>query len=258
MIWDPWQPSDAHYQHLQIVAHMTEPLLYTGRGLHLDGILAAAAYRDLDPRTRSRMPPISQPWAIDVAIPLGQWRVPVGDDFNGDERLLWRRPGRRGRDSRTRALWGWQATAELVTWEVYNVMAVRKRQPLAEMLRYTDARTLQISGGPLKAYDLAYPTVMAREIRWYAHGDLAEVTRLLTTHISGIGKKTNQGNGAVGRWQIDAADGEFQIVTANGQLLRRMPMNTGVSGVRREGAIRPPYHHLSRVVDAVEPEAWSC
>jgi CRISPR type IV-associated protein Csf3 len=240
---------------LRVVAHVTEPILYAGDGLHLDGILSAAAFEALDERTRRRMPPLSSPWAVDIDVPLARWGVDVGPDWSGDARLLWKQKGggaSRNRYSRT--LWGWCASAVQAEWQQHGTAEIRKRPELDQMRRYAKDRTADISSGPMKAYDLAFPTVFAPTLTWYALGDGARVLELLRRHIVAIGKKTRLGYGTVARWEVERVEADWSIAGPDGRLVRRMPRESGMVGQHSYGAIRPPYHHASRLVECVEPQ----
>jgi hypothetical protein len=223
---------------------MSEPVVYSGDLLHLDGVIAFAAYRDLDDRTRRRIPPISSPWAVDLRLPLSRWFCPAPEEGSCDPRLL-----KEGR------IWGWAASAEASAWAGRGVAEVRKRPPLDQMRRYASDRRVETGAGPLKAYDLVVPTVFAREVLWYAHGVRSEVERLLVRHAPAIGKKRGIGYGTVLRWRVEACGEDLSVVRADGTPARRMPASSGLVARAVRATIRPPYHHGSRVCDAVEPAA---
>lgn len=244
---------------MRVTAQMTEPIAYLGDLLHLDGLLHYAAYHDLDERTRKTIEPIeSAEWPQDFDLPLSIWSVPASKD--DDDRLLKSRNGlQRGRDAARRAgpgsdrrLWGWCASAaDESAWLGRGVTEVRKKPALAEMGRYTDAKRAHLGSGPMKAYDLAIPTVLALEVTWYAHGDPDRVRRLLTSYIPAIGKKRNLGHGTVRAWAVEPCD-EDRSVMHEGKPTRRLPLGA-VEGPQGHGGIRPPYYHHTRQIPSVEP-----
>lgn len=237
---------------LRVVARMSEPIVYSGDGMHLDGILAACAYRDLDDRTRRRMGPVSSEAPPDLRLPLSRWVVDVAPDWDAGDRCLVERARSHGQT--VHRLWGWRASAPANGWELRGKAEIRKKPALDDMARYTDARSATITSGDLKAYDLALPTVKAREVVWYAHGHPGEVERLLVSYADAIGRKRNLGWGTVMEWRVETIDEDRSVMDGD-TLRRRMPVESGVEGAQSTAAIRPPYHHPSRVLDAVEPVA---
>lgn len=242
------------HQPLRIVATMSEPIGYLGDLLHLDGPIAYAAYHALDPQTRKTIPPIEgTDFPVDIGLPLSTWWVDYDPDLHGDvdARLLKRR--RRGADGPPPQLWGWCASAaDETAWGVRSKIEVRKRPPLREMGRYTDARSHNTATGHMKAYDLAIPTVFAREVTWYAHGDAEAILDLLTRFVPAIGKKRSTGSGTVVAWLVEP-HAEDWSVQRDGLPTRRLPAGAVGDGAHRSGAIRPPYYHHTRVVPSVEP-----
>ena len=234
---------------LRIIARMSEPIVYSGDGMHLDGILAACVYRDLDDRTRRRLPPLSSEWPVDLRLPLSRWVVDVSPEWDGGHPRVVERA--RSHGQHVHRLWGWRASAPASDWQLRGKAEIRKKPALDEMARYTDARSATITSGQLKAYDLALPTVFAREVVWYAHGHPGEVQRLLDAHAPAIGRKRNLGWGTVMSWNVETIDEDRSVVDGD-VLRRRMPVESGIEGATADGAIRPPYHHPSRVLPAVE------
>lgn len=245
------------YVPMRVLARLNEPVGYLGDLMHLDGFLHYAAYHDLDLATRKTIEPIeTATWPQDFGQPLSTWSVPapagVGD------RLLKSRNGlrRAGTDcphGTERRLWGWCASAADETkWLGRDVIEVRKRPALGDMVKYTDAKSVTISAGPLKAYDLKIPTVLALEVEWFAHGDPDKVRHLLTEHVPSIGKKRNIGNGRVREWVVEQVVDDLSVVDARGQARRRLPAGAA-AGSPGHGSIRPPYYHHTRIVESTEP-----
>lgn len=253
MTWERLGPRD--YVPMRIVARMDEPIAYLGDLLHIDGPIAYGAFHDLDERTRRTIAPVGsaeyEDWPIDLTLPLSTWWCEAAPDAN--PRLLKR--SRRGKDGPPPRLWGWCASAaDETAWAGRGVLEVRKRPELGKMSRYTSDRSANISSGHMKAYDLKIPTVLAREVVWYAHGDPDRVRHLLSTYVPAIGKKRSTGNGTVREWIVEQIDEDRSVVAPDGQLMRRMPRGA-VDGSPGHGGIRPPYYHHTRQVESVEPWA---
>ncbi len=249
------------YVPMRVVAHLAEPVAYLGDLLHLDGLLSYAAYHDLPIETRKTIEPVqTAEWPIDMSCPLSVWSSPAPAGV--DDRLLKSRNGlRRGFRSMPgtdcpagteRRLWGFCASAaDESAWLGRGVLEVRKKPELGKMRRYTTDRSVNIGAGPLKAYDLKIPTVLALEIEWYAHGDPDYVRHLLTAHVQSIGKKRNIGCGVVREWIVEEI-AEDRSTVVDGQARRRLPLGAA-EGAPGHGAIRAPYYHHTRAVPSVEP-----
>lgn len=226
---------------LRITADLTEPVLYSDDGMHLDGLLAFGAFMSLPPEERATWPALElTDWARDIDLPLERWAVEQGGAY--DERLAdWHG-----------LVWGWAASA--VTGEIAarRVAEVRKRPVIAEFARYTTDKSVLITGGPHKAWDLKFPTILAPRLVWYADGDPDEIRRLLG-HVPALGKKRNHGHGTVREWRVEPWSESWSI-ERDGMLMRRMPHAWRPSLPPGRGAIRPPYHHRSRTCPSVGPE----
>lgn len=249
------------YVPMRVVAHMAEPVAYLGDLLHLDGLLSYAAYHDLPIETRKTIAPVqTAAWPIDMACPLSVWSTaaPAGCDdrllksCNGLRRGFRSLPGTDCPAGDERRLWGFCASAaDESAWSGRSVLEVRKKPELGKMRRYTDAKSINIGAGPLKAYDLKIPTVIALEIEWFAHGDPDHVRHLLTEHVQAIGKKRNIGCGVVKRWVVEPCDVDRSTVV-DGMARRRLPAGAA-AGAPGHGSIRAPYYHHTRAVPSVEP-----
>lgn len=238
---------------LHITAELTEPVVYFGDGMHLDGILAYAAYKDLIAEDRDNIPPITQPWAWDFDLPLRTWSVESVTASYVDDRLFINTP--RVRNGRKEgALWGWKASAVHADWLCRDRFAVRRRPEIEQMVRYTTSPSVNLGAGQQKATNMLLPARFALKLHWYAVGDREEVSRLLTTHVVAVGKITTKGPGSVRCWQVEPWPGDWSI-THDGKLTRVMPMAVDAAGgYAAEVSIRPPYHHASRVVPALRPD----
>lgn len=238
---------------LRVVAQMDEPIGYLGDLLHLDAPLSYGAYHALDLQTRKTIEPIeTAEWPTDLTLPLSTWWVDYDPQIHGevDPRLLKRR--RRGKGGPPPQLWGWCASAAVEDGWIRSKLEIRKKPPIREMGRYTDAKTHNVSSGHMKAYDLAMPTVFAREIVWYAHGDQAAVQDLLERFVPALGKKRSTGSGTVRAWRVEPHVEDWSVLR-DGAPMRRLPLGAVEGGASRSGSIRPPYYHHTRIVQAVEP-----
>lgn len=216
-----------------VTAKMAEPVVYYDDGLHLDGILAWAAYLDLTEDERWGLPPITDDWATDFDLPLQRWHVDV---VAMDARL-------RGDEG----VWGWCATQVLSGWLRRGSHEIRKKPAAEKMARHTASPSVNLGTGPGKAYNLIVPTAFAHELHWAAIGDMKEALRLLSTHVQGVGKHCARGMGRVLHWSIRQVDVSTEDILKN----RVMPCSERQATCIR--AIRPPYHHGSRHTWAREP-----
>jgi hypothetical protein len=229
---------------MRITARMDGEIVYLGDLLHIDGPIASAVYQDLDADARGAIPPLDgAEWPLDLDLPLSRWLVPYDVGVHGpvDARLL-----------ADGAVWGWCASAaDDEAWLRRGKREYRKKPDLARMSRYTDAKSAHLSSGHMKAYDLAFPTVLAAQVVWHAIGDVDKVRALLQRHIYAIGKKRGTGAGRVREWVVESEDLDRSVMV-DGVLARRMPAGSA-PGSPRFGSIRPPYHSNSRSLQAVEP-----
>jgi len=220
---------------------LAEPVAYLGDGMCLDGILAAAWFRDLPYELTSTWPSATRddPWVRDLELPLARWATPYAGQC--DPRL---------RDDVGR-VWGWCASAVHADWQLYTRTEVRRRTPADEMTRWSDAGDVDISAGRYKASDLRIPARMASSLEWYALGHLSEVRRVLTEHITAVGRKVGMGNGRVLSWHVDPWPHDWSVMR-NGRLTRPMPRGYAQGKLEVRG-IRPLYWHPSRRIECVVP-----
>lgn len=246
---------------LIITATMSEPIVYYGDGLHIDGPISYGAYMDLPRAKRETLPPISDPWALDLELPLERWRGPCLVDIGTDPRLT--TDGAFIEDAESGYLraevWGWKASAAVpVGVPLASIHELRKKIAVQEMGRYTSAKSHHVGTGPMKGKDLRFPKVFVREIRWYAVGDAERIERLLG-YVHAIGKLAKQGQGRVESWKVRPIEADLSmfVQSVEGRIpMRRLPSLMVEDRSASIGAIRPPYHHRSRYAWTVEPEAW--
>lgn len=229
---------------MRITARLTEPIVYQSDGMHIDGPLAYAAFCALDEDARYAIPPMHLDWAEDMAVPLARWTAAPMDGEVLDPRLLI-----------DGMIWGWCASSEEVEWLAHGAAEVRKKPVLDEMRRYSDAKSAMVAGGPMKGYNLTYPTTFARSVSWSAIGDIDRVKYLLTRHVPALGKKRGHGWGTVAAWDVvEDSAAASSVFHRDGIAARSLPRSCGLRGRAALGSIRPPYHHRSRRVLSVEPE----
>lgn len=209
-----------------IMVTMAEPIIHYEDGMHIDGILSYGAYRDHVRQGLSDLPPITDEWAIDFDLPLERWERPLPKCDEVDARLL----------TDDGLVWGWCGSRVEAEWISRGKMEYRKKPDCGAMQRYTKAGAHHLGAGPFKAFDVAYPTLTAEKLRWCAIGDVERV-RCLLSLVTHIGKKSTTGMGAVQAWSIEPCD--------SCPIERRFSLEDGWPG-----AIRPPYHHMSRRVSS--------
>lgn len=238
---------------LCITASMMEPVVYYGDGMHLDGILAYAAFMDLDAEAKNKIPPINSAWAEDFDLPLSKWFVKSITGDHIDDRLFVENPDR-NKGNKEGMIWGWRASAVHAKWFCRDRYAIRRKPELDAMARYTQSPSVNIGAGQQKATNILLPARFATEFRWYAVGDSSRVERLLKMHVRAIGKITTKGPGRVANWKVESCENDWSI-EREGILVRTMPIGYVThGGYVAEASIRPPYHHQSRVVTALRPD----
>lgn len=235
-----------HAEPMVVTAKMAAAVTYYGDGLHLDGPLSWGAYLEwVEEHDPTSLPPISSGSVVDFELPLAAWMAPtIGDP---DPAIV----------LPDGQVWGWCCSAAQAEWRCPGKREVRKRPVLSEMVRWTAATSENYGTGPRKARDLAYPTMLATEIRWYAMGDLARVRDLLS-RVSAIGKLSHHGSGQVLRWEAEACEHDWSI-WQGARLMRRLPATDELTDAGRTatyGAIRAPYHHPSREVLCCGPDDY--
>lgn len=231
--------SEADRVPIRVTAYMAEPVVYMGDGMHLDGILAAASFRELPGGMRASMPSADDTdWPADMPQPLSKWRVRY--DGRCDPRL---------RDERG-MVWGWCASMVHADWQIQTAVEVRKRTAAEQMQRYTDSSDVNLSAGRFKPADLTLPARIAHKLVWFARGKPDEVRKMLGL-VTSIGRKRGHGNGSVMRWEVDSMAEDWSVMRG-GKITRAMPEGYA-EGRRRVAGIRPVYWHRSRQIACVLP-----
>ena len=238
---------DPRFKPLKIVAYLANAIVSYSDPIHLDGLLAAGAFKhwcDLGGRPQSLPDLTTSPIAVDFDLPLAKWTSasPPGPDM--------------GLDALTAAgeVWGWCASAEEAVWLQDSQVEVRKRSRIDEMVQWSRDTTVNNTHAYAKAWDVRFPAKHAHTLVFHARGIAHEVHNLLS-YITHIGKLHNHGHGKILFWEVEECK-EDHSIEHGGQLTRRMPVAyRGVSP--REGvlaSIRAPYHHPSRAAFCVERE----
>lgn len=220
--------SDTRWRPLVVTAQMMEPVVTTGTGLHLDGVLSWGAFvlysRDSG---NPPLPPMSSTQVEDFTLPLATWR------FGSS--------------------WGWCASAaQWPTHTIHRTEYVRRKPPEAEYKRLGRFGAYDYGVGPAKAVNKPIPTSFARTLTWYALGD-ADGVRACLEEVRAIGKLMAHGHGTVMSWTVEESAEDWSI-ERNGQLMRRMPGGWGGRASTHMGMIRAPYHHRTRLCAAVGPD----
>jgi CRISPR type IV-associated protein Csf3 len=242
--WGPDNPKGG-WQPLRVTARMAEPVVWMGDGIHLDGILHAAA-SDLRRRLPAghKFPLIcNDDWWQDFRLPLAKWSMQAHPEPRDHVHL---------RDSDGN-VWGWCTSAAIADWAKDSQLEIRKKPAMNEMVRMSEDGSVNIGAGPMKAYNLTYPTRFAERIHWYVLGQEKGLRYLLDT-ITHIGKKHNLGLGRVISWDVCGVDNDWSIMGPDNALMRRMPSSFDTTKYAEFGAIRAPYWHRSRYVYSIAPE----
>jgi CRISPR type IV-associated protein Csf3 len=242
--WGPDNP-EGGWKPYRVTARMAEPVIWTGDGLHLDGILHAAAsdLRRCLPAGHKMPMQCNDDWWQDFRLPLAKWAIDAPRETRQHPHI---------RDE-TGNLWGWCASAASAEWLKDSQIEIRKKPAMNEMIRYSGDVSINIGAGPLKAYNLTYPTRWAPEIHWYVMGQKRGLEYLLDK-ITHIGKKHNLGLGRVLEWSVTDTNYDWSIIGEGGRLMRRMPACFDSAKYSEYGAIRAPYWHRSRYVMSIAPE----
>lgn len=223
---------------IEVTAHLAEPLVWYGDGLHLDGLLGAAVAQEYEEAGDPLPPPDHSDWPDDIDLPLARWTAPLSGSCHA--RLL----------DESGELWGWSATdAHPDGPKVESSHALRRMIDVGDFVEHTDAARYKRSSGTLKPKDKTYPTLMVPRLRWRAEAtDVERAADLLDRYISHLGKLRHHGMGRVQRWEVTEVD-RFSLV-ADGATTRHLPASIVTTDQRpTRGAIRPPYWHPSRSVD---------
>lgn len=217
--------ADGGWEPVTVTAVLADPAVsLDAHPAHLDGPAAWAAYlAHLDEAGHCSLPAPSRSGPVtDFPLPLAAWTAPApaGADpaaLNGDG-----------------LAWGWACSRVLLAAPSHATVNVRKRPETDAAARYAKDGKWDIGAGPLKARDVPFAAVIAREARWHALADPPALLALLR-RVHHLGRLGGHGNGRVLEWRVEphADRGAWRD--------RVMPLEGGAPG-----SVRAPYWHPSR------------
>lgn len=131
----------------------------------------------------------------------------------------------------------WYYAASFAQWQYpadgTDYWSKRFDQQHADLVDFGNRKgRVVVESGEYKAYRMPVAYRHALSVSWYVVADRAwaETLLRLTTHI---GKKADQGWGAVLRWQVESWHADWSVYDDDGRLMRAIPMPGGVlSGIR--------------------------
>lgn len=136
----------------------------------------------------------------------------------------------------------WYYAASYVQWGVFaeglDHWNCRVDVSLAHLIDFRSRRgNIDISSSTYKAYHQPIFYRHASQVVWYVRGLPGEIRQLLrfATHL---GKKTSQGWGAVGGWDVVECGADWSVHGEQGQLMRAVPAERGMVV-----GYRPSYWH---------------
>lgn len=210
-----------NFEPMKITIHMGSPVVTTDY-IFLDGLVSSAVFQDRVPNYYDM--PENRNELIHIPLPLKRY---------GNQEPFY------------------AASIGFSEEIIEDVERWRKRTDIESK------KKISIGSGKYKIYDMPIPTQYAESWIFYANGDIHEVQRLLSTHISSIGKKCSQGFGAVRSIEVSASDHDWGVVR-DGVPMRPIP--TSESGefdldcdVEMYFAFRPPYWHSANLTECFMP-----
>lgn len=222
-----WRP-------FRVVATVTDPVITVADPLHLDGPLAWCAYLAAQ-EAGVILPPIRPDRCVDFVLPLATWTRPAPDGVD---------PSAVGRDG---LVWGWACSRAHYGDHGTTCAEIRKNPPTREYARYTTDRRHHDALGAHKARNQTLPAVHAPTITWWALGDPAAASDLLT-RLRAVGRVTGHGNGRI----ISVTVQEGGPGDRDHWMDRDFPAVDGAPG-----SIRAPYWHATRRMPITPgPATW--
>jgi hypothetical protein len=202
---------------------MTTPICLGWPWIHLDGLLAHLARRELDGQNYYVLPskePVQPGFYLGVLGSLG----PI---HRGSISIL--------------------QPEELHTMTVYKRFHAEGAVDMPWKLRYVSKGT-----GPLRDWMIRLPYAPAETVTFYGHGNLPEVLRLLS-FLPALGKKTAYGFGAFHSVEVEELPKDRSVVH-EGRAMRPIPV-----GMLEEAdetmitAYRSPYWAKENVAECARP-----
>jgi len=192
---------------MRIECRVDTPIVYSGDGLHLDGLLAYAVFYSLPLEEQQAR---HMPWenGPELELPL----LPC--EIEG-ERI-------------------WCASAVYAEWIARTQVEVRRMTASDAMLRWSEDAVVNIGSGQFKGMDLRHEArwPAGASLTWYAIGDIERVRELLQG-ITALGRVRNHGHGRINDdgWTVTEDDNARELWKR-----RNMPAKNG-----SPAPIRPPY-----------------
>lgn len=121
----------------------------------------------------------------------------------------------------------------------------------------TTKKKINVGSGQYKMYDMPMPTMWAESWTFYANGNIDEVRRLLTSHISAIGKKCSQGFGQIKHITVEPSEHGWSVIK-DGVPMRPIPVSGAGEfemdcDVVMYYAYRAPYWHRLNMTQCYMP-----
>lgn len=213
--------------HCKIIIKMSSPFASVDGVVPFDAILGAAVLQDLFDEHESRFGPGR--WK---GMPDTVWKdppLPLAKHITSEGRKFY--CASFGLHDGVSSISGWKKRWD----EQYDdIVDFGSRQP---RLRYKE--------GYFKSYSMPLVLWATEEIVFYARGWTDEIRRLLSTHISKIGKKCSQGYGRVSKIVVEEVDEDWSVEW-NGTVMRSVPVEhyagVRISGTIRHYGYRAPYY----------------
>lgn len=225
------------YQPIKITAYLRCGVI-TDAYLPIDGVLYYQAYRDAYGPETLTLPGDSMSGVGEVPILLQRRNLPYDGFHYADGAPLWQgQHEHRVKTSET----PWYYAASFAQWngtvaEGTDHWNKRFDMSLAHLVDFQGKRgKVIVEQGEFKAYHMPIHYRHALSVSWYVVGDITWVREMLST-VTHLGKKTSQGWGAVGRWEIEPFAHDWSVYGPNGRLMRSIPSERGI----RTG-LRPSY-----------------
>jgi len=209
------------FEPMKVIMEMRSPVVTTDY-IFLDGLISSAVFKDCVPDYYDI--PQNRNELIHIPLPLKQYGIK--ETF-------------------------YAASIAYADQIVDGVDHWRKRTEIES------GKKIQVGSGQYKMYDMPLPTMWAESWIFYANGNIDEVRRLLTTHISAIGKKCSQGHGSIKKIKVDSSEHDWSVVKDRIPM-RSIPISEAGQfeldcDIETYFAYRPPYWHRLNMTECYVP-----
>ncbi|MEA3324443.1 MAG: hypothetical protein U9Q37_04810, partial [Euryarchaeota archaeon] len=216
------QIDSATFEPMKITMEMRSPIVTTDY-IFLDGLISSAVFKDRVPDHYDM--PENRNDLIHIPLPLKQY---------GSEEPFY------------------AASIGYADQIVEGIEHWHKRTEIESKTKKID-----VGSGQYKIYAMPMPTMWAESWVFYANGNIEEVVRLLTTHISAIGKKCSQGFGSIKRITADPSEHDWSVIK-DSVPMRPIPVSSAREfdldcNVEMYYAYRPPYWHRANLTQCYMP-----